>query len=139
MTNKQVGMIGESKILSKFVSMGIPVSIPYGDNERYDLIAGFNGQLNRIQVKTSQKVGNGKYEFSIVSSRRNSNKETKHEYSSAEIDYFALYNIERDICLLLKVDECPGKQVSIRYEESKNNQSKNIRYEKDYTFENVID
>lgn len=48
--------------------MQIPVYIPFGDNERADLIAEFNGKLQKIQVKTSEKCEDGKVTFSLVSS-----------------------------------------------------------------------
>ena len=35
----------------EFIKYEIPVAVPFGDNERYDLIAEFNEKLNRIQVK----------------------------------------------------------------------------------------
>lgn len=48
--------------------MQIPVYIPFGDNERADLIAEFNGKFQKIQVKTSEKCEDGKVTFSLVSS-----------------------------------------------------------------------
>lgn len=55
MNSKNVGNIGEAKTLAKFVELGIPVYIPFGDNEKADLVAEFNGKLNKIQCKTSKK------------------------------------------------------------------------------------
>lgn len=55
MTTKQLGNIGEAKTLSKFVELQIPVYLPFGDNEKADLIADFGGKLNKIQVKTSEE------------------------------------------------------------------------------------
>ena len=55
MTTKQLGNIGEAKALAKFVELQIPVYIPFGDNEKSDLIADFNGKLNKVQVKTSEE------------------------------------------------------------------------------------
>ena len=48
MDTKGVGNIGEAKVLCKFVELGIPVYLPFGDNERSDLIAEFNGFSIRI-------------------------------------------------------------------------------------------
>ena len=45
---KDKGSIGEAIILTEFLKRGVPVSLPFGDNERYDMIAEFNGKLNRI-------------------------------------------------------------------------------------------
>ena len=55
MTTKQLGNIGEAKVLAKFVELQVPVYIPFGDNEKADLVAEFNGKLNKIQVKTSEE------------------------------------------------------------------------------------
>ena len=48
MNTKDKGNIGEAVILAEFMKKGISVSIPFGDNARYDLIAEFNGKLNKI-------------------------------------------------------------------------------------------
>lgn len=48
--SKRIGNIGEAKAL------GIPVYIPFGDNESADLIAEFNGKLNKIQCKTTAAI-----------------------------------------------------------------------------------
>ena len=34
MNTKFIGNVGEAKTLSKFVELGIPVYIPFGDNEK---------------------------------------------------------------------------------------------------------
>ena len=57
MNSKDKGNIGEAIILGEFVKRNIQVSIPFGDNARYDLVADFNGKLNKIQVKyCNQKI-----------------------------------------------------------------------------------
>lgn len=45
MDTKRIGNIGEAKVLYKFVSLHIPVYQAFGDNERSDLVADFNGKL----------------------------------------------------------------------------------------------
>jgi hypothetical protein len=48
MNTKKLGNIGEAKVLCKFVEMQIPVYQAFGDIEKADLIAEFNGKLNKI-------------------------------------------------------------------------------------------
>ena len=48
MNTSQLGNIGEVRVLSEFVKLGVPCYLPYGDGNRYDLIADFNGKLNKI-------------------------------------------------------------------------------------------
>ena len=67
---KWQGMVGESQVLAKFIELGIPVSIPFGDNCSYDLIAEFNGKLNKIQVKSSSQTREGKTNFEIIKKKK---------------------------------------------------------------------
>lgn len=60
METKRIGNIGEILTQSKFVQRGIPIYIPFGENEKADLIAEFNGKLNKIQIKTSERLINNK-------------------------------------------------------------------------------
>mgnify|MGYP000968812955 FL=1 len=48
MNSKEIGSIGEAKALLEFQKHHVSVSIPWGDNQRYDMIAEFNGKLNKI-------------------------------------------------------------------------------------------
>lgn len=48
MNSKDKGNIGEAIVLAEFTKRQIQVAIPFGDNARYDLIAEFNGKLNKI-------------------------------------------------------------------------------------------
>lgn len=137
--SKRIGNIGEAKVLCKFVELGIPIFVPFGDNEKSDLIADFNGKLNRIQVKTSCKQESHKISFSLRSGTIRNKNNYFHTYNAQEIDYFALYNLESDILLLVPIFEVEGmKQVtfSIPYKAS-HNQYKTLNY-LDFSFEKII-
>lgn len=139
MNSKRIGNIGEAKTLSKFVELGIPVYLPFGDNETADLIAEFNNKLNKIQIKTSEKAENGKMIFntaSCMSQSRNSN--TVHKYNDDEVDYFVFYNIARDVILLVPKSEVPTREITIRYKLPQNGQRKGIHLEEDYSFEKIL-
>lgn len=138
MNSKKIGNIGEAKVLTKFVELGIPVYLPFGDNEKADLIVEFNGKLNKIQVKTSQKAENGKMIFNLVSSTTHRKNGNKHIYTNNEIDYFACYNISRDKIFLIPIDKAPMTTITIRYEKPKNNQIQGILFEKDYLIDNIL-
>ena len=138
MNSKNIGNIGEVKALAAFTELGIPVYLPFGDNEKEDMIAKFNGRLNRIQVKTSIKAKDGKMKFDITSNTKLKGKNSKYVYTSEDIDYFVFYNIEREKIFLVDVNETASTGVTIRYDAPKNNQTKGVKYEKDYLLENVI-
>ena len=48
MQTKRIGNIGESRVLFEVVKREIPVYLPFGDNETADLLAEFNGKINKI-------------------------------------------------------------------------------------------
>lgn len=138
MDTKRIGNIGEAKVLAKFVECGIPVYIPFGDNEKADLVAEFGGRLNKIQVKTSSVSYAGQTSFSLTSSTSHRKGGKKNKYSNEEVDYFALYSIARDKIYLLKVPDKPLNSIVIRYEPTKNGQSNGVKMECDYLLETIL-
>lgn len=141
---KELGLIGESGILHRFMRKGIDTYIPYGDNTRADLIAEFGDKLQKIQIKTSSVSTD---DIAIFKTSQNTysivNGEVKSKlkrYSSDEIDYFALYDYNADRSFLIPVDEIKNNaSIILRYTEPKNNQKSKIRYADDYEFDKVID
>ena len=138
-TTKQLGNIGESKTLDAFVEMGIPVYIPYGDNEKADLVAEFNGKLNKIQVKSSLKIEDGLITVDVSSTHRKGGKSVRETYSVEDVDYFSIFNYESKLLILIPSNIVGGKsqlKISYPYKES-TNQYKNINWE-DYTFDKIV-
>lgn len=50
--SKSVGERSEAAILNWLIQLGYAVSIPFGNNQRYDLIADDGKGLIRVQCKT---------------------------------------------------------------------------------------
>ena len=139
MISKDKGNIGEAIILAEFVKRNIQVSIPFGDNARYDLVADFNGKLQRIQIKyCGQKPKeNGSISCPCASSK---NHTTNKNYSTYEndIDYFCFYIVEWDKVLLVPIEKVGTKKtIHFRLDKPKNNQS-NVNFVSDYTFDKVL-
>jgi hypothetical protein len=133
MNSKDKGNIGESVALTEFTKRGIQVSIPFGDNARYDLIADFNGKLNKIQVKyCNQEVVNGSICCPCASS---TNHTTNKHYDTYEndIDYFVFYLAEWDETLIVPI-EIIGDKKSICFRQTIPIASKNYNLVSDYTF-----
>lgn len=135
METKRIGNVGEALTQAEFVRRGIPIYLPFGENEKSDIIADFNGKLNRIQCKTSDKFEDNKIEWKL-SSRTTSGC---HKYTKDEIDYFSLYNLQSKIHILIPIEDLKGRYtiiVSIPYKESKN-QNTPINWET-YTFDRIL-
>lgn len=113
MNTKQIGDITETKILSDLIEKGYYVSIPYGDNYRYDFIVDRDdGKLLRVQCKTG-RYRDGVIKFSCCSSS-NHRKNGKRKSYTGDVDWFAIYCPETKCCYYIKVKNCPTRNCSLR-------------------------
>ena len=102
-----IGQITETQVILQCLLHEIPVSIPYGDKSRYDLIIDLNNKLYRVQIKTARRANTTGEAFifncySVVNGK-------KHRYTKDEIDYFAtLWN---DQLYLIPVEECSSEKT----------------------------
>ena len=139
MNSKDKGNIGEAVILAEFVKRGIAVAIPFGDNSRYDLIAEFNGKLNKIQVKyCNQQISENNSIYCPCAS--STNHTTNKHYSTYEndVDYFCFYIVEWNECLLVPIEVIgTKKQITFRQDRPKNNQA-NVNLVQDYRFDVIL-
>jgi hypothetical protein len=135
LTSKEKGNLTELQCLMSFYELGHKVSIPYGENCRYDFILDVNGTLLKIQVKTSKFVSEDCFEFSARSTRVNANGNYSKSYTKEEIDYFATYYNGK--CYLIPVEEC-GSSKKLRFDYPKNGQKKGINLAKDYELDKML-
>ena len=129
MTSKQKGNLTELQCLSAFVEHGCGVSIPYGDNSKYDFIADIDGRLFKIQVKTSSLKDENAIKFSCRTTHVNCKGVKNERYLSNEVDFFATY--WKNQCYLIPVSECSVEKI-LRFAPPKSGQLKGITFAKDY-------
>lgn len=135
MNSKVKGQLSEARALYEFQKYHIPVCLPWGDNERYDMIAEFDGKFNRIQVKTSNEEENGAI---CCWARSSTNHTTNKRLSSyeGEVDYFVFVNQTYDLIALVPIEDLEGKKsIRLRLTPPANGQTKGIRYFEDYFFD----
>ena len=130
LSTKEKGNLTELQCITAFYELGYQVSIPYGENSRYDFIADVNGNLLRVQVKTSSYTDDLKnaIHFAVRSSRTNSTNNIRRSYSKKEIDYFATYFNNQ--CYLVPVEETSSSYKTLRFSSQNNN--KTINWAADY-------
>ena len=131
LTSKQKGNLTELQCLTAFYEHGCHVSVPFGENSRYDMIADVDRKLIRVQVKTSSiKKGDlNAIEFSCRSSHVNSTGVKNIRYNADEIDYFATY--WKGKCYLIPVSECSATKT-LRFAPPKNGQRTGITFAEEY-------
>lgn len=132
MDTKKKGNLTELQCLAAFTENECGVSIPYGDNSKYDFIADVDGKLLKIQVKTSSYVNEEQtaIKFSCRSTHLNCKGVSNVKYSKDEIDYFATYWENK--CYLIPVEECSTQKNLRLTDTTKSGQVKGISFAKDY-------
>lgn len=135
MNSKQIGNVTEVSVMLEFLKLGYNILTPYGDCERYDFVVDINGKFYRIQVKTS-KEEEGKISFNTASTHYTNGKCIHDSYTKKEIDYFATFY--KNKCYLIPVEECGGRNVSLRFVPTKNGQTRGVKMAIDYELEEVI-
>jgi len=136
LTSKEKGNLTELQCLTAFYELGHKVSIPYGENCRYDFILDVNGHLLKIQVKTSKSVSDECFSFATRSTRVNSQGCISTTYTKKDIDYFATFHNGK--CYLVPVEEC-GVEKKLRYCYPSNGQKKGICLAQDYELQKVLE
>lgn len=143
MNTKEVGNAGEAAVLAKFEKLGIQVYLPFGEGSRVDMIADFNGKLQKIQVKSvySSQEKSKKYCAKLTSNyARRIHEEKDILYTSEQVDFFGIYCFDRPEPILIPFKEVAGqKSVTIRYSMPDSNQLQKIWFESDYLFEEQVE
>ena len=139
MNSKDKGNIGEAIVLAEFTKRQIQVAIPFGDNARYDLIAEFNGKLNKIQVKyCGQITENNSFICPCASSTNHTTNKHLSTYDN-DVDYMAFYLASIDKLLLVPIEKLKGKKtITFRLEPPKNGQNIGINLIEDYLLDKII-
>ena len=135
---KQKGDISEAKCLFEFQKRRIPVLIPWGDKERYDLVIELNKHFYRIQVKTANEYTDGVIKCYTRSSHDNTTHKNYYTYQG-QVDFFFFYNFQLDKCALVPMSVVGDKaKISLRVYPPKKNQTKNIKYFDDFSIDKTL-
>ncbi|MCX5695366.1 MAG: group I intron-associated PD-(D/E)XK endonuclease [Candidatus Omnitrophica bacterium] len=116
---KQKGDIAEAFITYLLKQNGFNVLIPWGEDNRYDLVSEKNGVFKRIQVKYITP-NNGALEVVF----RSSNNYNIIHYSSKDVDIIAVYSPEGKV-YFIPLDNIK-KCCKLRLLPTKNNQKKYV-------------
>ena len=109
-------------------SRGYDVSVPFGENTRYDLIVDRGGALSRVQCKTG-RLRDGTVRFATASTYAHlpSPREMRRDYAG-QIDEFAVYCPETQGIYLLPIEEIRTQRGAyLRIDPARNNQRNGVR------------
>ncbi len=109
---KTKGEIAETFVLANLIKKGFTVSIPYGENSRYDFIIETRQGFKRIQVKYIAKhKGRSYFTFPLRSVRANKKQNKIKHYTKKEIDFMIGYCTENNSCYII-----PLKELRVKHE-----------------------
>lgn len=107
---KAVGERSEGIVLAELMRLGCVVLLPFGNNQRYDLVIDENSNFVRVQVKTAW-FETGSVCFKVNSVNAFTGKRTGYVDAA---DVFMAYSPHTDCVYRVPVAECGTSAVSLR-------------------------
>ena len=139
---KYLGNLTELQCITRFYELGYPVSIPYGDSEKYDMILDVNGRLYRLQCKHANLHINesGLHDYLSIKTTWESGytrytTAKRNQYTKQDCDYFVTHYEGKNY--LVPVEQCSNEK-NLRILTPKNGQTKGITFLKDCVDEEVL-
>lgn len=131
---KRKGDLAELKVAADLIDRGCLISIPFGEDCDYDLIADYEGRLHRVQVKYTRSDG----QIILVRCRSHSLTNGKvratKRYTAETVDWIAVYDCTSERCFY-----CPSRELgtgratlTLRLQPARNGQRLGIRDASDY-------
>ncbi len=123
--------VGVAQVIADLVSKGLVPCIPLSEHQPYDLVAvAYSGKPYKLQIKFSSLMKNGCIEVKSKTVWADRNGNHFRKYKSNDFDYYAIYCPDKKVVLYVPNTKiCPAY---IRFEKTKNNQSKHVRWADTY-------
>lgn len=125
---KAVGERSEGIVLAELMRLGCVVLLPFGNNQRYDLVVDEGGTFVRVQVKTAYELPGG-IAFKVNSV--NAFTGVRRCYTG-DADVFMVYSPHTDKVYRVPVSECGSSQVKLRTGPTNGGATSKIRWARDY-------
>jgi hypothetical protein len=125
-----VGARHEAAIIAELIRRGYGVLVPWGVNQRYDLVLDFGEKFVRAQCKTG-RLRNGGVQFPTASVRVNTKGWISRDYAG-EVDLFLVYCPDNGRIYGVPIDECPVGRCRLRISRTANNQETGVRWARDF-------
>ena len=142
MDSKQLGNLTELQCITRFYELGYPISIPYGDSQKYDMILDVDGKLYRLQCKHAKLNFNDDNIVTHITIKTTwQSGYTKHstyvrnQYTKDDCDYFVTHYEGKNY--LIPVEECSNEK-NLRIIPPKNGQRSNINFLEKFIDEEVL-
>ncbi len=126
---KAIGDRSEAAVLSALVRTGYAVSIPFGENHRYDLLIDDGSRILRVQVKTGRLHGEV-ISYSCQSTHWHRGGSARPYFG--QVDIIAVFCPQNGKVYLLPEKEFVATRAHLRLSEPANNQRRRIRWAREF-------
>lgn len=127
MNKKTKGTVAELAVAARLMEDGWHVSMPIGEDHRYDLIGERKSKFIRVQVKYVTPK-NGVLDVNC----RSSNNWSVLPYTADEIDVIAAYDGKSRQIYFIPVSKINSNILKLRLQNPKNNQKLKINFARDF-------
>jgi hypothetical protein len=108
------------------------VSVPFGDNDSYDLVVDIDGTLHRVQCKTAWENKPKTIRFNTHSQTTTDGEYTETTYRG-RIDAFVVRHPGTGTLYLVPIEEATTQKLELRFDAAIDHPS--INWAADYTFD----
>jgi len=133
--SKDIGNIAEINFIHRFITHRVPVSIPYGNAEPYDIIIETIEGFKSIQIKNAN-YKDGKV-TAYIDNRQGYSNYTHNSYKGV-VDYLGIYCPQLDECYIIPSNELNNYSITLRIDEPKIKYLKTLKFGKDYLLSDFI-
>jgi len=130
-TPKQTGERTEGFVLAHMLKLNFPASLPFGNNQRYDMVVERDGKLFKVQIKTGREHGS----VLVFKSCSTHGITGKHRGYHGQIDVFVVFCPDSGKFYWIPVEDVPVGTPHLRLAPPvKNSSVCGYRWAKDYEF-----
>lgn len=136
---KRKGVLTDEEIKLWFLRKGFSVSVPIGDDDKYDFIVDIDGKLLRMQSKTGNTTRtNGCLNFSCASIKYNSTGTHRTQYTKNDIDYFCTLHPDSHQIYIVPVELC-GNECNLRFTPASSNNQNGVKMAAEFEGDKMIE
>jgi hypothetical protein len=136
--SKAIGDRTTIAVMLALQDAGYAVSVPFGENTRYDLVIDDGRRLSRVQCKTG-RLRLGTIVFATCSSyAHHSRPRVIQRQYQGQVDLFGVYSPEMGGVYLVPIEDVPTRRTAaLRVLPCRNHQRTKIRWAADYEIAEV--
>lgn len=133
--SKQKGDETEAKLVHELIASGHSVSIPFGDNDKYDIVVDDGTDLHRVQCKTAWETEKGTVRFNTHSQTTRAGEYHESTYHG-EIDAFLVRFPPAEALFWIDIEDATSQKMELRSDADIDHPS--INWVGDYEFDGTI-